>query len=427
LSTLAGSPVRFRFRIGTDASGDNYGWYIDDVRIYKCLSDTTTAKTTAVGTDHSCTITNDGNAWCWGRNRFGQLGDNSVSAKSTRASYVNKPSLLSFTSIATSNSHTCARISDGSAWCWGDNNSGQLGDGTTTNSSGAVRVTTDISSTLLTNVSTVSVGTNASCALKSGGTVWCWGDNGEGQLGQWALPSDAIPESSSFAVQVKKADNTPLSTVTAISVGTDHACAVLSDKSAWCWGDNSDGATGAGTAVASKGAVRVTKAANAVFTNVVAISAGTAHTCALLGDKTVWCWGLNTYGQLGNGATTTSLVAVSTGLTNIAILGQSTGNHTCAVSITNILSCWGANTFGQLGDGTITAKTRAVALKTTYAATTGTITSVSSGGKQTCLTNTMGEVWCWGRNSYGQLGNNSSTSSLAPVKVRNTSDLLFGN
>ena len=421
LSTLAGSPVRFRFRIGTDASGDNYGWYIDDMRMYKCLSDTTTAKITAVGTDHSCTLTNDGNAWCWGRNRFGQLGDNSVSAKSTRASYVNKPSLLSFTSIATSNSHTCARISDGSAWCWGDNNSGQLGDGTTTNSSGAVRVTTDISSTLLTNVSTVSVGTNASCALKSDGTVWCWGDNGEGQLG------DRTSDSSSFAVQVKKADNTPLSTVTAISVGTDHACAVLSDKSAWCWGDNSDGATGAGTAVASKGAVRVTKAANAVFTNVVSISAGNAHTCALLGDKTVWCWGLNAYGQLGNGSTITSLVAVSAGLTNIAILGQSTGNHTCAVSATNILSCWGANTSGQLGDGTIAAKTRAVALKTTYAATVGTITSVSSGGKQTCLSNTMGEVWCWGRNSNGQLGNDNTGNSLVPVKVRNTSDVMFGN
>jgi alpha-tubulin suppressor-like RCC1 family protein len=147
----------------------------------------------------------------------------------------------------------------------------------------------------------------------------------------------------------------------------------------------------------------------------------------LLGDKTVWCWGLNAYGQLGNGSTTTSLVAVSAGLTNIAILGQSTGNHTCAVSATNILSCWGANTSGQLGDGTIAAKTRAVALKTTYAATVGTITSVSSGGKQTCLSNTMGEVWCWGRNSNGQLGNNTVINSLVPVKVLNTSDVLFGN
>jgi hypothetical protein len=229
------------------------------------------------------------------------------------------------------------------------------------------------------------------------------------------------------AVQVKKADNTPLITVTTISVGTDHACAVLTDKSAWCWGDNSDGSTGAGTTVANLGAVRVTKAANAAFTNVVAISAGASHTCALLGDKTVWCWGLNTAGQLSSGSTTTSLVAVSTGLTNIAILGQSTGNHTCAVSAANILSCWGANTAGQLGDGTIAAKTRAVPLKTTYAATVGTITSVSSGGKQTCLTNTMGEIWCWGRNSNGQLGNNSIKNSLAPVKVRNTSDVMFGN
>ena len=421
LSSLAGNPLRFRFRLGTDSSGGNNGWYIDDVRIYKCLSDTTTAKTTAVGSDHSCTITNDGNAWCWGRNSFGQIGDNSSGGKLIQASLVGKPSLAGFTSIAPGITHTCARTSDGSAWCWGDNSSGQLGNNTTTSSTSAVQVTTDNSGTFLTNVSTVSVGNNASCALKSNGTVWCWGDNSEGQLG------DSTADSSSFAVQVKKADTTPLSTVTAISVGTDHACAILSDKSAWCWGDNSDGATGAGTTVANLGAVRVTKAANAAFTNVIAISAGAAHTCALLGDKTVWCWGLNTAGQLGNGSTTTSLVAVSTGLTNIAILGQSTSNHTCAVSTTNILSCWGANTLGQLGDGTITAKTKAVALKTTYAATVGTITSVSSGGKQTCLSNTMGEVWCWGRNSNGQLGNNSIKNSLAPVKVRNTSGVLFGN
>jgi|GEM_PF-1344251 len=421
LSSLAGSSVRFRFRIGTDVTGDNNGWYIDDMRIYKCLSDTTTANTVAVGTDHSCTLTNDGNAWCWGRNRFGQLGDNSVSAKSTRASLVSKPSVAAFTSIATSSSHTCARMSDGSAWCWGDNNSGQLGDGTTTNSAGAVQVTTDISNTLLSNVSVISVGNNASCALKSDRTVWCWGDNNEGQLG------DRTTNNSSFAVQVKKFDNTALNNVTALSVGTDHACAVISDGSAWCWGDNSDGATGAGATVASQGAVRVLKAVNVPLTGATAISAGTSHTCALLSDKTVWCWGLNTYGQLGSGSTITSFVAIPTGLTNIAILGQSSGNHTCAVSVINILSCWGANTYGQLGDGTTVAKTRAVALKSTYAANVGTIMSVSSGGKQTCLTNVMGEVWCWGRNSSGQLGNNSTANSLAPVKVRNTSDVLFGN
>ncbi len=423
LSTLAGSSLRFRFRIGTDSSGDNYGWYIDDVRIYKCLSDTTTAKATAVGSDHSCTITNDSHAWCWGRNKYGQLGSGTT-AKSTRAAQVTKvdtTSLDSITAIAAGTTHTCARTSDASVWCWGDNTDGQLGDTTTTSSSGAVQVTTNVSATVLADVSAVSIGGNASCALKRDGTVWCWGDNSEGQLG------NRTADSSSFAVQVKKSDTTVLNTVTAISVGTDHACAVLTDKSAWCWGDNSDGATGAGTLLANRGAVRVTKAANAVFTNVTAISAGAFHTCALLSDKTVWCWGLNTYGQLGNGATTTSLFAVSAGLTNIAILGQGVGNHMCAVSTTNILSCWGANSLGQLGDGTMIAKTRAVALKTTYAASVGAITSVSSGNKQTCLTNTIGEVWCWGQNSNGQLGNYSTTNSLAPVKVRNTSNVMFGS
>jgi hypothetical protein len=126
LSSLAGNPVRFRFRIGTDVAGGNQGWYIDDVRIYKCLSDTTTAKTTAVGADNACTITNDGNAWCWGRNRFGQLGGNFINPYSSEATLVTKPSLASFTNIAVSNSHVCARTNDGKAWCWGDNNSGQL-------------------------------------------------------------------------------------------------------------------------------------------------------------------------------------------------------------------------------------------------------------------------------------------------------------
>jgi alpha-tubulin suppressor-like RCC1 family protein len=421
LSSLSGNSLRFRFRIGTDSSDGNLGWYIDDVRIYKCVSNTTAAQTTAVGANHSCTVTIDRNGWCWGRNNYGQLG-NGTNTKSTRATQVTKvdtTALNSITAIASGTTHSCARTSDGSAWCWGENTSGQLGNNTTTSSSGAVQVKSDINNALLTNISAVSVGGNASCALKSDGTVWCWGDNSEGQLG------DRTSDNSSFAVQVKKSDNTALSNVTAISVGTDHACAILSDKSAWCWGDNSDGATGTGTTAANRGAVRVTN--SKIFTNVTAISAGASHTCALLGDKTVWCWGLNTYGQLSNGATTTSFVAVATGLTGIAMLGQSVGNHTCAVSTTNILYCWGANTLGQLGDGTITAKTRAVALKTTYAVTVGTITSVSTGNSQTCLTNTVGEEWCWGRNSNGQLGNNSVTNSLIPVKVRNTNDVTFGS
>ncbi len=430
LSTLAGSPVRFRFRIGTDSVGDNYGWYIDDVRIYKCLSDTTTAKTTAVGSNNSCTLTNAGEAWCWGRNNLGQLGDGTF-YESRRAVAVTKagvtvPVVLNdITAIASGTTHSCARTRDGSAWCWGNNSDWQRGFGEgdeldALNNSVAEQVTIDISSTPLTGVSAVSVGDNASCAIVSG-MVACWGDNSEGQLG---FPVNLY---SRFPGIVLTTNSTALGTVTAISVGTHHACAVLSDKSAWCWGDNSDGATGAGSTAADLGAVRVTKAGNAALTNVVAISAGAAHTCALLGDNTVWCWGLNTSGQLGNGSTMTSLVAVPTGLKNIATLGTSVANHTCAISTTNILYCWGANTLGQLGDGTTTAKTKPVTLKSSYAAAVGTITSVSSGNKQTCLSNTMGQVWCWGRNSNGQLGNGINTKSLAPVKVRNTSDVMFGD
>jgi alpha-tubulin suppressor-like RCC1 family protein len=162
------------------------------------------------------------------------------------------------------------------------------GDGSLNSSPGATPVVIDNSSTYLTNVSTISVGTNASCALKGDRTVWCWGDNSEGQLGDSTFP--AI-DNSKVAIQVKKSDTTPLTNVIAISVGTDHACAVISDGSAWCWGDNSDGATGTGTTAANLGAVRVTKAANAALTGVTAISAGASHTCALLSDKTVWCWG----------------------------------------------------------------------------------------------------------------------------------------
>lgn len=417
LSTLAGSSVRFRFRIGTDSAGDNYGWYIDDVRIYKCLSDTTTAKTTAVGSDNSCTLTNAGEAWCWGRNNLGQLG-NGTTSKSTRAVKVTEDYVGPITAIATGTTHNCAIDNDFNAWCWGNNSEGQLGNGNYTDANTATAAIW-----FRGYVIAVSVGDSNSCIISSiNRELWCWGDNSEGQLG-----GETAGFCSFLCAQVKKSDSTLLSNVTAVSVGTHHACAVLSDKSAWCWGDNSDGATGAGSTAANLGAVRVTKAGNAALTNVVAISAGAAHTCALLGDNTVWCWGLNTSGQLGNGSTITSLVAVPTGLKNIAKLGTSVANHTCAISTTNILYCWGANTLGQLGDGTITAKTRPVTLKSSYVAAVGTITSVSSGNKQTCLSNTMGQVWCWGRNSNGQLGNSSGTNSLAPVKVRNTSDVMFGD
>jgi alpha-tubulin suppressor-like RCC1 family protein len=300
---------------------------------------------------HTCARQLDGTLWCWGANVNGQVGDG------TRISPRINPTQVSAlgTSVAeallggeaTYIGHTCARKSDGTLWCWGANSNGQIGDGTTTSPRPSpVQVTA-----LGTSVAKIhhSAGAYHTCAIKTDGTAWCWGANGEGQLGN-GMTAGAEPSPVQVAALGTSAAE--------IVAGIFHTCARKTEGSLWCWGANEYGELGDGTANSRNTPVQVTT----LGTTVVEVAAGGDasvpaydYTCARRTDGSVWCWGVNRRGQLGNGTTSfdpqpspAQVLGLSASAAEISLGAL----HTCARKTDGTVWCWGANDIGQLGDGT---------------------------------------------------------------------------
>jgi alpha-tubulin suppressor-like RCC1 family protein len=328
------------------------------------------AGVTAISTGDwfTCARTSGGAAWCWGYNDFGGLGDGTVEHDRyhpVRVMQHDGSPLAGVTAIATGDVHTCARTSGGAAWCWGYNYYGQLGDGTRTDRRRAVRVTgTD--GNPFAGVTAIAAGGDHTCALTRDGTAWCWGENSGGQLG------DGTTTHRRHSVQVVNADGSPFRGVTAISVGIDDTCAVTSDGAAWCWGGNWDGQLGDGTTTDRRHPVQVTKRDGSALTGVVAMSAGYEQTCAVTSGGVAWCWAANHYGQLGDGTMTDRLhpirVTRSDGSPLTAATAITAGlKHSCAVTSRGVAWCWGGNFYGQLGDGTQVRRLRAVRVIASWA------------------------------------------------------------
>jgi len=334
-------------------------------------------------------------------------------------------------SVSVGDQHTCALVSGG-VKCWGYNSSGQLGNGdaTLTVSNVPVNVVTSASnSTPLSVVTAISSGGSHTCALMADSTVKCWGINSYGQLGNGDFADSSVPVDVLVA-----AGGDPLSGVTAISSGDSHTCALMSDKTVKCWGNNGYRELGNGEADNSSVPVIVVAsvAGGAALSEVTAISSGGFHTCALLSTNKVDCWGYNASGELGNGDATFTGSNVPVDVKDSAGTGtlsevtaiSSGGSHTCALiaDMDKTVKCWGSNYFGQLGNGTSGNYTNSnvpVAVKDT--AGTGTlsgVTAISSGGTHTCVLITGATGMCWGNNENLQLGNGTtSADSSVPVAV----------
>jgi len=284
-----------------------------------------------------------------------------------------------------------AAKSDGTAWAWGYNGMGELGNGTTTNSTTPVQVSN------LTGVTAVSGMGYSSMALRSDGTVWDWGDNAYGELGNGTTTTSSVP------VQVQN-----LTGVTAIAGGAYHGVALKSDGTVWTWGYNADGQLGNGTTTNTTTPVQVSG-----LTGVIAIAAGGFHTLAVKSDGTVWAWGWNNYGQLGNGTTTDSTTPIQvSGLTGVTqVAGGS--DHSLAVKSDGTVWAWGYNNYGQVGAGgrTVLSPQQVTGLTS--------MTEVAGGGAHSLARKSDGTVWAWGYNKYGELGNGSTTNSSTPVEVSN--------
>jgi alpha-tubulin suppressor-like RCC1 family protein len=294
--------------------------------------------------------------------------------------------------------HGCA-LAASRAWCWGQNTSGQLGDGTTTYR------TTPVSPSLPSPVAVVATGASFSCAVAAG-DVWCWGSNTNGQLG------DGTTTSSSTPVRALAPWPTP---PTALALGTSHACA-LADAKVWCWGSNAAGQFGLGTygGSANQG---LAAAGGLTGKTVTAVRASGANTCArtdAADTASLYCWGSNANGQIGDG-TATPRPLPTRSLTDVTAFAPG-GTHTCAVSAGQ-LYCWGYNNTGQLGLGSIGGTFRSPSAVTTI--TAGTVRDLAAtsalGSSATCAL--TAQLYCWGANGYGQLGDGTTSTRSTPTAV----------
>jgi VCBS repeat-containing protein len=338
----------------------------------------------------------------------------------TMASYITVNSVIS---IAAGGHHTVAMDSSNTVWAWGDNTYDQLGEcggGTEAYSSTPVAVCADTA-----NVTSIAAGSNHTVVLMKDGTVWAWGSNSNGQLGNNSTTDSSTPVPVSIA-------NT--SGVASIAAGSNHTVVLMKDGTVWAWGDNTYGQLGDG----GYGGYRDTpvqvvgqSGIGSFLSNVAIIAAGSGHTVAedIYGD--VWTWGNNSSGQLGNGGYggySDTPVYVS-GLPrchchcSYVINITAGGNHTVAVDSSGYVWAWGDNTYGQLGDGTATQRLYPVQVvgQSGIGSFLSNIKSITAGADHTVAVDSSGYVWAWGDNTYGQLGNSTNigtnNANSTPVQV----------
>jgi alpha-tubulin suppressor-like RCC1 family protein len=347
-----------------------------------------TVASLSAGWQHTCAVLSTGYVQCWGRNDNGQLGNGSTVNAPTP---VEVKSIQTATQAAAGAAHTCVLLASGHVQCWGQNFNGQLGNGTTTSS------TTPVEVQGISTATQVSSGGYHSCALLSGGHVVCWGFNEYGQLGNGTTTSADTP------VEVQG-----ITAATAVTAGADHSCALLSAGHVDCWGYNAYGQLGNATTTNSSKPVEVH-----VITTATRVAAGAWHTCAVLSTGHVDCWGENFYGELGNATKTNSTKPVEVHSVTTATRVSAGNIDTCAVLSSGHLECWGDNETGELGNGTTTGSTTPVEVQ---AVTTGA--QIAAGSGHTCALLSNNHVECWGWNHYGQLGNGTTTSTDTPTEVQ---------
>jgi alpha-tubulin suppressor-like RCC1 family protein len=363
----------------------------------------------------TCAVLSDGRVQCWGANDIGQLGTGTTESSSRPVAV---SGITTAVAVAAGSDHACAVLSGGGVQCWGANGTGQLGDRTTVNSFSPVMVSG------VTTAVAIAAGGAHTCAVLSGGGVQCWGANFVGQLG---TGTDTGPElCGDFPCRTTPVPVSGLSNAMAIAAGGAHTCAVLSDGRVQCWGANDIGQLGIGTDTGPElcgdfGPCSTIPVSVSGLSTATAIAAGGA-TCALLSNGRVQCWGSNSRGELGNGTTVSSSLPVAVSSITTAVAVAAGGGHTCAVLSGGGVQCWGSNGAGELGTGTTTGPEScpsADACSTTPVAVAGitTAVAVAAGLDHTCAVLSGGGVQCWGQNGSGQLGIGTTVFFSSPVTV----------
>ena len=342
----------------------------------------------AAGSYHSCALKVDNTVWCWGDNSFGQLGDGTTTERLTA---VQVKSITGIVAIGAGGDHSCGLKSDGTVWCWGRNNNGQLGDGSTVNRNSPVQVAS------LTNVVNIALGYLHTLAVRSDGSARSWGDNTYGQLGD-----------NSYTDRLTPVTVSGLTSGTQVSAGDFHSLARRSDGSVRAWGYNLYGQLGDGTTT-----TRATPISISSLTGIWMVRAGGSHSLALKDDGTVRSWGSNYDGQLGNGSSTDAKSPVTvSGLSGIRSLGAGL-DHSLAIKASDgSVYAWGYNLFGQLGDGSYSSRATAVRVGTLVS-----MTVVDGGDLHSAIQSSDGSVYSMGDSTFGQLGDGVVAESNVPVKA----------
>jgi alpha-tubulin suppressor-like RCC1 family protein len=360
-------------------------------------------RTIDAGSYHACGITTGEQSYCWGFNQDGELGTGSTTLSMAPAAVSGG---LRFRQVSGGKYHSCAVTLAGDGYCWGSNLVGQLG------AQKELQSETPLLNARAITFSSMAVGREHSCGLSLTGVAFCWGSNSGGQLGFFTETYSVDTAGFVFTNQ----------SFTRIASGGLHNCALTTAGTTLCWGFNDQGQLGNSTTITQFPdtiSSKLTPVAGGFAFD--SITAGYKHTCALSAG-TAYCWGSNSHGQLGDGTTTRSLapVPVAGGLSFVSL---SAGfYHTCGIVTTGEAYCWGRNTpnsiqesvGGQLGDGTTTDRS-----SPTLVSGGLTFKSISAGEVSTCAVTSGAVAYCWGDNEYGQLGTNNTTSFLVPTKISN--------
>lgn len=374
----------------------------------------------STGQLHTCGLTEDGAAYCWGRNENGELGNGLE--RETREEPVPVTGNLTFRQISAGRAHTCGVTRDGAVYCWGRDDQGARGDGRNDPHEFSHPEPVPVQSEQV--FTQVSAGDRQTCGVTESGTAYCWGANAKGQLGDGTRQDRYEP----VAVNSEQ-------TFTQVSVGGSwrfaysdtsglgYACGVTSEGDVYCWGNNREGQLGVGMddgPMMCLGGLlddcsRIPRRVQEEELNFIQVDAGVEHTCALTEDGTAYCWGENYYGQLGTGTDEdrTEPTKVNGNLTFADI---SAGfQHTCGITRDGNTYCWGKGNSGQFGDGT----TGSVAERAEPGPTVGERDSrqISTGRLHTCEVAEGGRVYCWGDNQYGKLGTGSASEHLVPTAI----------
>ena len=325
----------------------------------------------------------------------------------TEAKPESPPAPITFASIDAGGFFTCGVAVEGTAYCWGWSEDGQVGNGWAI---GSVKVPVAVPDLQFRQISTSTE--KHSCGVTISNAVYCWGSNLKGQLGTASTMESCFQGACSTTPNHLEG-----LALTSVSAGMDHTCGVDPDGQAYCWGDNESGQLGTGSSGEPSLPVRV--GGGFTFQSVVA---GGVYSCGLSRTGAAYCWGMDTYGGRGTGSTgelcngaacATTPRPVLGGFTFIVIAGGN--SHVCALTEDNKAYCWGEGNFGQLGTGQAGLDVRSTAPVPVAGGLT--FSSITVGFSHTCGLTGEGKAYCWGSNFHGQLGDGSSIDSAVPVLV----------